>query len=356
MALSIISTVLGRQVFREWGRYNLYPNLYIVLIGKSTVMRKSDCLDLAKYFVEKVTPDKIFPEEFSPEGLFDLLTENSQGLITWDEFGGFLASAGKSYQIGIKEFITRAYNSPNKLPKRLKGGLSLIENICLNIATGTTVAWLTDRISHSDTMGGFLGRFVFIPCTRDDCLNWYPEPQKPNMELETGLIDNLTEISKLKGKMELSEEAKTMWYYWSRRHEDELNTMDDSKGLIGYFSRLSGYVQKFSMLYEISGNTNSFIISEGSLKRAIKLVNWLKQKLYELMKDQISFTKEDRDIQKVFNLIKANGTMLRSKLLTNSNFLAKQLDEILNTLIQSERIKVVYFEKGRKKARAYTLE
>ena len=356
MALSILATVLGRQIFREWGRYNLYPNLYVVLIGKSTVMRKSDCLDLAKYFVEKVTPEKILPEEFTPEGLFDLLTENSQGLITFDEFGGFLASAGKSYQTGIKEFITRAYNSPNKLPRRLKNDLYVIENICLNIATGTTIDWLIDRITQSDTMGGFLGRFVFIPCTRDDCLNWYPEPQKPNMELEAELIDNLTQISTITGVMELSDEAKTIWYWWSRSHDDEMGTLDNSKGIEGFFGRLAGYVQKFAMLYEISGN-RTLTISEGSLMRAIKLVNWLKQKLYELMEDQISFTKEDREIQKVFNLIKTspNGSIRRDKLLNNSHMTAKQLNEIITTLIQSSRINGFDIVEGQRRARAYKL-
>jgi hypothetical protein len=355
MALSVISTVLGRQAFLKYGDSNLYPNLYIVLIGKSTVMRKTDSLNRAKKIIRKFNKNLLLPYDFTPEGLFNLLTENPRGLISWSEFGAFLTNASqKTYQAGIKEFLTEAYDCPEDLRKRLSGKEYQIENICLNIISATTLHWFTDRINEADTLGGFLGRFVYMPCTLEDKNGWYYMPQPEDSGLSNMLVKKLKDISKLKGEVKISEEAKTLLIKWLRRHEDELETLEDSKGIVGFYARLADYLLKFAMLYEISG-TGKMIISEGSLLRSIKLVNHLKITLKSLMADHVAFTREAKDTQKVLGLIRAEDTISRAKLLQNSHLSAKQLDEVLTTLLQSEQVRVITIGTGRKKTRAYKI-
>jgi len=354
MALSIIATVLGRQVYLKWGDTNIYPNLFIVLIGKSTVMRKTFCLNMAKRLIKKFNSELILPSDFSPEALFNFLSEKPQGLISWSEFGAFLINTTKNYQAGIKEFLTEAFDCPDVLNKKLVKQSYDIENICLNIITATTLHWFTDRINESDTMGGFLGRFVFIPCKQEDKNGWLYMPQPEPMILSNKLVSDIKTISKIKGEIKISDEAKPIMIKWLRRHEDELESLDDSKGIMGFYARLADYVFKFSILYEISGN-KSLTISEGSVLRAIKLVNLLKKSINELMSEHIAFTKEAKENQRILNLIRAEGTITRSKLLNNSGFSAKQLNEVLSTLIQSERVKPVYLESKTKKTRAYIL-
>jgi len=354
MALSIIATVLSRQVYIKWGDTYIYPNLYIVLIGKSTVMRKTFCLNMAKRILKKFNEEMILPSDFSPEALFNLLTDKPQGLISWSEFGAFLINTTKNYQAGIKEFLTDAFDCPDVLTKKLVKQSYTIIDICLNIITATTLHWLTDRINESDTMGGFLGRFIFMPCSKEDKNGWLYMPQPEPVNLSNMLLMDLKEISELNAEITISDEAKVLLIKWLRRHEDELEILDDSKGISGFYSRLADYVYKFSMLYEISGY-KSLIISEGSVMRAIKLVNLLKRSINELIGDHIAFTKEGKDNQRILHLIKTEGTIARSKLLNNSGFSAKQLDEVLSTLIQSERVEPIYQESKTKRLRAYRL-
>jgi len=355
LALSIIATVLGRQVYLKYGVFNLYPNLYIVLLGKSTVMRKTACLNLAKHIIRKFNNGLILPNDFTPEGLFNLLNDKPAGLISWSEFGAFLINAStKSYQAGLKEFITEAYDCPDLLNKRLSGKEYSINNICLNITTASTIHWFTDRINESDTLGGFLGRFIYMPCKAEDKNGWYYMPQPESMALSNKLVIDIKTISELKGEFKISEEAKTIQIKWLRSHENELEMLEDSKGIIGFYARLSDYLLKFAMLYEISGN-RTLEISEGSMLRAVKMVNQLKKSIDELMSDHIAFTKEAKDMQKVLNLIKAGGTIRRDRLLQNSNMTAKQLDEVLSTLIQSNRIIAFNVGEGQRRARAYKL-
>jgi hypothetical protein len=353
MALAIISTVLGRQAYLKYGVYNLYPNLYIVLIGKSTVMRKTACLNMAKNLIEKFNPDLILSNDFTPEGLFSLLSEKSKGLIIWSEFGAFLINATKNYQAGVKEFLTEVFDCPNRKNKRLSGKEYEIKDIYLNIITATTLNWFIDRINEADTMGGFLGRFIYMPCKLEDKNGWYYMPKPEPIDLSNKLVSDIKKISQLKGEFTISDEANLLLIKWLRRHEEEIEILDDSKGIIGFYARLSDYLLKFAMLYEISGS-KSLTISEGSLLRAIKLVNQLKQSLNELMSEHIAFTKEAKDIQKILNLIKSEAEGIRrDKLLKNSHMTAKQLEEVLNTLMQSNQIIEFNITESTKTFRAY---
>ena len=353
MALSVIATILQRQVYIKYGVSNLYPNLYIVLIGKSTIMRKTACLNIAKHLIRKFNSELILPNDFTPEGLFNLLTEKPVGLVSWSEFGAFLVSTTKSYQAGVKEFLTEAYDCPEQLNKRLSGKEYSIANIYLNIITATTLHWFIDRITEADTLGGFLGRFIYMPCTKDDKNGWYYMPQNEPINESNMLLKSINEISKIKGEFTISEDAKTLLIKWLRRHEDELEALDDSKGIMGFYARLSDYLLKFAMLYEISAS-RKLLISESSLMRAIKLVNQLKLSLNELMSNHIAFTQEAKDMQKVLNIIKDNEQIPRGLLLRNSNMTSKQLDEVIRTLEQSGRIKSYFVNEGKKRTLVYT--
>ncbi|MBA7563676.1 DUF3987 domain-containing protein [Candidatus Atribacteria bacterium 1244-E10-H5-B2] len=352
MALAIISTIVNRNVYLKWGRRNLYPNLYIVLIGKSTVMRKTEALDGALQTIYHINKDLIFPSEFTQEALFNHISDNPVGIISWTEFGGFLAGASKSYKSDIKEFLTSVYDCPNFLKKKLVDREYIIEKPFINIITATTIHWFVDRITEADTLGGFLGRFVYMPCTKDDRNDWYWMPQMEPVNTGNMLIANIKNILEIKGEFKISDEAKTVLIKYLKRHDDEIWELDDTKGLIGFYGRLADYVFKFAMLYEISGY-KSLVISENSVMRSIKLVNQFKQSLNKLLGDYVAFTKEAKDIQRVLNLIKNEGTIRRDRLMQNSHMTAKQLDEVISTLIQSNRIIAIYLGEGQRKARAY---
>jgi predicted transcriptional regulator len=167
------------------------------------------------------------------------------------------------------------------------------------------------------------------------------------------LLKSINEISKIKGEFTISEDAKTLLIKWLRRHEDELEALDDSKGIMGFYARLSDYLLKFAMLYEISAS-RKLLISESSLMRAIKLVNQLKLSLNELMSNHIALTQEAKDMQKVLNIIKDNEQIPRGLLLRNSNMTSKRLDEVVRTLEHSGRIKSYFVNEGEKRTLVYT--
>ncbi len=354
VALGVIATILNRNVYLPYGIGNLYPNLWIVLIGKSTIMRKTATLNIGRGLIHRLDKDLLLPYDFSPEGLFETLKENSKGVIFWSEFGSFLTKATKNYMSGAKEFLTEAFDCPGFLKKKLSGKSPYeIEDLYINIMTATSLEWFVGRIGEGDVKGGFLGRFVYIPATSDDKDKWYPIPKVPEGKVLDTLISKLEHISNLSGEMSLTEEAKVNQIKWLRRHEDEIEKLPDDKGISGFYGRLSDYLLKFAMLYEIS-STGNMEISIDSINRAMILVNKLKKSISEVLERHVSFTEEEKDKKKIFNIIEKYSPIERARLLQNSHMSSRTLDVILTTLIEEEKVKISFKgEPGTKKKKVY---
>ena len=359
MALSIIATVLGRQVYIPWFNDSfLYPNLYIVLLGKSTVMRKSESISQAIKLIRTINNDRIFPSQFTQEALFGLLQDKPVGIISWAELGGFLAGASKSYMAGTKSFLTELYDCPNILEKKLVSDSYQIENPCINIISGTTIQYFKDWINESDTFGGFYGRFLYMPCTPKDKNGYMPNPLEVQpTEKKLALIDQLKEISEIEGAFKLSEEAKVRLTWWLIKNNEEMENFDDTDRRQSFYGRYDAYLRKFAMLYEISANKKGeLIISETSVLRAIKMMNILKEALNKLIGEHFAFTQAEKDLQKVLNIIKEKDDPIPRAILTHrSHMTKKQLNEVLDTLIQSDSIKVIFAGEGRKKTILYSM-
>ena len=354
MALSIISTVLSRQVYMPWfNDSKLYPNLYIVLIGKSTIMRKSESISSAIKMIRIVNDERIFPSQFTQEAFFGLLQDKPVGVISWPEFGGFLAGASKSYMAGTKSFLTELYDCPDIIEKKLVSEGYRIEDPCINIITGTTIQYFKDWLNDSDTFGGFYGRFIYMPCEPKDKNGYFPNPLE---EQPTGkknkLLNHINTISKIEGSFKQSEEAKVLLTRWLILNNKEVENFDDEDRRASFYGRYDAYLRKFAMLYEIS-ESGTLVISKTAALRAIKMMNILKEALAQLIREHFAFTKEEKDIQKIFNIIKTAGNIRRDKLLQNSHMTSKQLNEVLSTLIQSNVIASYTIGEGNKPAREY---
>jgi len=340
MALAVISVVLNRKVYLPYSVNNLYPNLFVVLIGKSTIMRKSVSLNLARNLIFNFNKEFIFPHDFTQEGFFEHLKEFSKGIIIWSEFAGFLQKSTKPYMAGTKEFLTDAFDCPIYLNKKLAGKkIFEIENPYINIITATSMKWFTENITEADVKGGFLGRFIYILALPNDKDKWFAFPAVPNQNVINRLLIKLRGISELEGQMELTEKAKETYIDWLKNHEDELQRLSDDKGISSFYGRLSDYTLKFAILYELSSNL-SLTISDNSIKRAIRLVESLKESIRDVLEKHVSFTAYEKNKKKILRIIGDKKEIARGELIKSSGLNKKDFDLVIDTLLEEETIKV----------------
>ena len=69
MGLVTLASVVGNRVFMPWGDTNIYPNMWVILIGKSTLDRKTTSINISKRLLFRFNHKLIYPNEFSYEKL-----------------------------------------------------------------------------------------------------------------------------------------------------------------------------------------------------------------------------------------------------------------------------------------------
>jgi predicted transcriptional regulator len=116
------------------------------------------------------------------------------------------------------------------------------------------------------------------------------------------------------------------------------------------------YVLKIAVLEQISASSNpleALNVGIEPMERAIYVVSWLADRLEELIGNEVTFTWFDKNKKKVLDLIRKNQDGIQRQDLTwHSHLKAKELNEIIDTLIQEESIIV----KKRDRAVVYYLK
>ena len=233
MGMSLIAGVLGRKVFLDWTAYKIYPNLYIILVGASSAIKKSTSINQARPFLNAVDPNLIFPNEFSNEAFLELLVTQPQGSLFWDEFGGVLATFERSYMSGTKEMLTSMFDCPSDYRRLLKGNAKskesgkvvIIREPYINIATTSTLQWLVNRIKEQDIKSGFLARFVYVPGKEPS--KRLSRPPKLDQKLRSEIIMELKAIREISGEAELTDDAFLYYDTWYNGVFDQIQKGDN---------------------------------------------------------------------------------------------------------------------------------
>jgi hypothetical protein len=110
--LTVIAAAVENRIYLPFGGERNYPNIWALILGPSSFFRKSTCIAKARKTLAKANPDALLPDEFSREALLKRLSVRAQGLMTYSEFSGALATFGKDYMSGTKELLTDLYDCP----------------------------------------------------------------------------------------------------------------------------------------------------------------------------------------------------------------------------------------------------
>ena len=335
--LMAISTILSNHVFIPFGEKKIYPNLYVILVGASSTSRKSTSLDYSIGLISDIAEECIFPNEITPEAFKEELSNHAQGIFKVSEFGSLLAQFEKEYMRGMKEFLTDIFDCPVKYERKLRGNKFVINNPCINIFGASDVTWISDKFKEKDIRGGFLPRFIFFIGEKSDRRISLPV-DNPDRTLRFKVISKLGALKNIKGKIDLSE-IKAEYDTWYNAHWDELAEQNNADILAPFYSRLAIYCLKLAVLYHFSEST-SLVLSKESLSKACHLVNYLKYKIAELLDTELVFGRDMQNKARVYKLIEKEPGIRRSKLLTNSHLTARDLNIVIETLTQEEKIRI----------------
>ena len=274
-AISAIAAVLERKVWATTTKGDLYPNMYVVIVGPAGT-GKSLAINAARQLLQQLEDPTgaaglhLAPTSVTMASLADELSEakrvvlrhgqnppavefNSLAIVT-SELSSFMHEYDKELMGGLTDIWDGwAYSQ-----RRRGGGIKIkIAHPQLNILTGSTPSNLLDFMPERAWDQGFASRLIMVYSGERHTTDIFAEVQAPKINAD--LVHDLRLIADLYGKMVFTPEAVAAFRAW--REAGEKPAPEHPK-LVDYCSRRTAHLIKLCMVASASRGTDRNITED----------------------------------------------------------------------------------------------
>jgi hypothetical protein len=364
VGLNLLSLAIGRTPILVTPD-TLYPNLWVILVGRSYITRKSKS---SKLGVKVISKSILMANDFSPEGLQENLSKKSQGLIFRDEIGGLLESIKRrEYMASMADLLCTLYDCPDSYDRSLRNLNFSLKDVCFNILGSTTPARLRKKetVNLEDFKTGFLSRFLIVfgepskkPMPRRNMTKKDIERHEVCMKLWQEAYRVFHNNNEKSLELVFSSEALDLLNAWETKKANENFSIVDEEeadykaALIG---RMGEYIQKIAALLEVNmilskgelsnlvnSPSNQIIISDASVQKSILFMTNILSELSTKLLNLLRSSWLSSNLVKLTKLLESTGgEAQRQHLLPRMNVTARQFDDVLRTAVESEVVEVI---------------
>ena len=206
-AISILGTILGRQVWLPFGHGTIYPNQYIMLMG-SPGTRKGTAMNIGAKLLKaagysRFCPDRLSKERFLMEikpydasdfgidaDLENLVVDAPSEIYAFaEEFTDLVGQGGMEFMT----MLTKLWDNMERYEHpKIHGRSIVVEKPTVNIFGGNTTQGFALAVPPEAIGNGFLSRMLFIYSDPTETKITFPAPI--NKEIRSELIDHLKNI------------------------------------------------------------------------------------------------------------------------------------------------------------------
>lgn len=379
--LASLSGAVGKNVFIPITRsIKIYMNIWAVIIGRSTIMRKTTAINLAieelqrieihnfnqyekelnayKNELESISRNDaknelikpkrnyiLFPQDSTIESLSQILANSERGLLNHSEFGSFLLQLNRGYSADAKQFLTNIFDVPESYEvSRATKENTMLTRPYLSILGASTIDWIQEHSNETDLRSGFFARFIYsIRNTPAD------KPYIPLLKLKEltkksesyvytkDIFEFLTGIKEIK-ELDITPPAGNLHIdYDVESYKELLESENDNE--LSFKARLLVYALKFAGLIALADKR--FLINENDMKDALLITEYYKKNVEKLLNNELVQDEFSRKEERIIELIKRRGGCIyRSDLMNATKIKAKELDEIIKNLSDKELIEI----------------
>ena len=266
--IPVIAACLERKVWLDRGFYILYPNLYVFIVGKSGLVKKSTTTSIAVNLAREIKTLRLMSERVTAASLIKQLHSAGKEF----EFRGkkFKQSPVFVYASELSVFLNEVFGSTHELlttfydcvphdsskpwiyETRHAEALKIF-GPCLNILGASTKTWLRKAIPGTEMEAGFSSRIIFVVENHGpDKLVAWPEVDTSLGCIQDQLAEDLKHISTLVGKFEVTDRAKELFRQWYEFHMKNIVPMNMDPKFSGYMGRKGDLMLKLAMVRSAS--------------------------------------------------------------------------------------------------------
>lgn len=257
MALSTIA--LARRELAV-GR-GLRPNLFAMIVGDSSVARKSTSVGLCKSVVEHVEPHRVGPRDYTVEGLLKWMqeknpaTNKSRNKVTLfaEEFGSDLARM-EAYAGTMQADMCGLYDGESFEKVRAMGAPIVVDKPRVSLFGAAAYNMMSRYLKVDDWLTGYLMRFVYVAPLAMRPQNLV-QPHHPQQlyDVAWASLQNLNDdLTRQHVVMHLDQAAQQLYESWVVFNQQDVATKQDPFDILKtYLGRFQPNVLKLAMLYQI---------------------------------------------------------------------------------------------------------
>ncbi len=289
-AISVIAGVLQRKCFLKYGRRIFYPNLYIILVGPSSLARKGTAMGDAKQFLDSPSVHVTFASDSTSRARLIRDIKASQQMYI-DEAGQMtvhssVTAFAPELTVFLKykdlELLTDLLDWYDTIKdpwshKTISGDAQEIPGVCMNLFGGSTPDLLRSSLPMEAIGGGLIARMLFIyaPTMGEKVLDDSETPYQ--IILKEQLKEDLTEIASLGGEFFIRDNCKEKYKEWYLAFNEAEECKDPR--FLGYFGRKPATIYKLLMIFSASRG-NSKVAEIQDFERALEYLAEMERKMY----------------------------------------------------------------------------
>lgn len=346
--LSAVAGALGRKCFFDMEYFNIYPNLYVVIVSPAGRCKKSTAMRMARQQLGTVPDINFTVDSTTRERLIlDMAASYKDGQSAMTAYSSEFATMLTSSGMDMVAFLTDIFDSPNEWTHKTKsGGTNKIKSPCLNLIAGTTPSWIATAMPL-DTVGiGLTSRIVFVYSDTPRVKPPRPKLSAAQKQLLPLLEHDINQIAAISGQYEFDSEETGLAYdewYMSRIQSA---TQDDR--LAGYYERKPTHLIKTCMAIAACKRDATIITGE-DLQQGLQLLGDLEPSMQQVFahvgKNPLAY-----DLETILaNILRQPGGVSKGELMERFKYTVRmeELNEIIDTLML---MKKVTLDNGRYKA------
>jgi hypothetical protein len=355
-AAMLLSAVIANSVTIETQYDKISPNLWGMLLGDSTLTRKTTAMKMAVDFVMAIDPEMIVATEGSAEGILEALAvrPNKTSVFFKDEISGLFESMRrKEYLSGMPETLTQLYDCPPVFRRKLRKETISIEHPIFIFFGGGVRDRVYESVNEEYVTSGFLPRFLVVSGDPDF---ERIKPTGPPTEIGTNkrslILARIADIYELystevvakiggqKVRMPQRFVADPTLDAWKMFQDFELRmdklAAESSIRAMAQptFSRLSKSMLKLSVLFAAERQVpadNKIIVEEGDVLNAAWYIQRWGRHSIQLITNAGTLPRE-RMMEKVYKIIVDKPGILRGSIMKRYKLDKRDADLILGTL------------------------
>lgn len=347
--ISTIAAMLQRKCSLPWGHFDIFPNLYIVLVGPSGA-RKGTAMNLGYPFMRELGI-RMSAEAITREALIkDLkLSSNtqidSQGrplihcslTVHSQELTVFLGYNNMQMMSDLCDW----YDCRDRWTYRTKNqGTDELIGVWVNLLGATTPELLRSTLPADAIGGGLTARMILVFERRKAKSVTCPFLTVEELKLRDALLSDLEQILMLTGEFKLSKEYLDFWNYWYPAQDDKPPFTDIR--LSGYIERRAIHALKLSIIANVS-RSSKMILELQDLQRAVALMEEVERKMLCVFSG-VGKARMADVLVKAWTFIAMNKSVRTSQLMRefHSDADVNDLSAVIRTLETMRTIRIQY--------------